>query len=349
MIARTNTPNRRGAGFTLIELLVVVAIIALLIGVLLPALGQARRTAWAIVAGNMERQLTQAVLAYTYDNDEWIPGRQTSGAKLRRPQDASAAYPTLERNSRAPVQSFDWMSPSLDDDGIPADREARLWYLLETFSDPAMTVRSYPWASGSIGTPEAADYADERGRGFHGISFLMPGMFQTSGKMGISPYDGFEVYPQPWRNTATSDDVYESYRPRISRIGNLPKKIAMVTAFRYTDQDGGVDFDASLTGGSGDGSPTTFGSFSCNTAVTRFSSEFTPTELILADRTPGSYELSYRHNGRLSAAFWDGHVQILNDDESRDPTLWFPTGYKYIGTSCMPAAARYYKSGDRIN
>ena len=56
-------------GFTLIELLVVISIIAVLAGMLLPALGLVRNQArQAVCAGNL-RQVSQAVLAYTDDND----------------------------------------------------------------------------------------------------------------------------------------------------------------------------------------------------------------------------------------------------------------------------------------
>ncbi|MFM9996168.1 MAG: type II secretion system protein [Phycisphaerales bacterium] len=55
------------AGFTLIELLVVIAIIALLIGILLPALGEARRAARVAIDLSKLKQLSTATNSYAAD------------------------------------------------------------------------------------------------------------------------------------------------------------------------------------------------------------------------------------------------------------------------------------------
>lgn len=64
--------RRSNHAFTLIELLVVIAIIAVLMGILMPALGKARKQAWQAVCRSNLRQIGVGAALYAEDNGNRI-------------------------------------------------------------------------------------------------------------------------------------------------------------------------------------------------------------------------------------------------------------------------------------
>ncbi|MHC4123415.1 MAG: type II secretion system protein [Planctomycetota bacterium] len=76
---------RKEKGFTLIELLVVIAIIALLMSILMPALGTVRKQARSMICKNRQGNLVKMAYLYTTDYDGLFwnpPGPQAGSTKL---------------------------------------------------------------------------------------------------------------------------------------------------------------------------------------------------------------------------------------------------------------------------
>ncbi len=94
--------GRYGRGFTLIELLVVVAIIAILMSVLLPALGAARKQAKAIKCAAHQRSVGQAVGIYLAENRAVYP------PSYIYPFDASGNYDLREQPPDHPHGYIHW-------------------------------------------------------------------------------------------------------------------------------------------------------------------------------------------------------------------------------------------------
>ena len=69
----TSSRNRTRAAFTLIELLVVIATIAVLIGLLLPALGKARKSARQTISLSNLRSIAQSGATYQNDQKGYLP------------------------------------------------------------------------------------------------------------------------------------------------------------------------------------------------------------------------------------------------------------------------------------
>lgn len=77
---KTQESPRASRAFTLVELMVVIAIIAILVGLLLPALGSAKARARQIACLSNLRQIGLAMTLYADDHQGWLPTTTHGGA-----------------------------------------------------------------------------------------------------------------------------------------------------------------------------------------------------------------------------------------------------------------------------
>lgn len=330
-----------GRAFTLIELLVVIAIIAILISLLLPAIGQAREAGRTVVCAANLRGLVQGQSIYMGSNKEAFAGPTTSGYAGQLNQAGDTIY-INETTPETPTSTMDWISPIFGDTlGLSPNRAKRTSQILNHFKCPSAGV-----FNGTVFNGGGSDFTQFQtilnSDGIRQISYLATEAFMYWPSSAPNRnYLNSITQNQATIGHDTPATPPSGYKPRLDLVGsNASKKILVSDGTRYLSSSGGasvLDFDSDPT-------PRWFGSFVDSGPIYHGSTAFGRGA---SGAAPDRYKLSFRHTGlRFNTGYFDGHVAIMKaTDAWRDASPWFPSGSIYRpGTDGTPEADAYYTS-----
>lgn len=342
---RTIDAMHERRAFTLVEALVALAIIALLLGVLTPALSSARDITRETVCAATQGELFIGVAAWSVEHRDTIPGVNTTGhfalGDVFAQQDMC-----YDSRPSTPTSVFDWMSPVFGDSSqLSANRAERTRQLFTRFACPSARQHNdtlWGWA------PDIGQFEEIlRDEGFPQISYLSPASFHLLGPRVGGATLGMHY---GWIGPVVTPS---SYRPQLDMVGVQPsRKVFLADGTRYVGAGGLLDFDVDV-------SPEYFGSFTssgpiyiASTAYGRSRHLAPPSER--AGRPPvdagapqHNRDLSYRHRGRIGTARFDGSFVWMTEDESKsDAAPWYPSGSEFTGFRATPSATERHAEGD---
>lgn len=343
-----NTKQNLRHAFTLIELLVVIAIIALLIGILLPALGQARATAQGLVCSSTMRGLSQLQLQYSLDNSDWFSGPNTTGLKYNTvPLNGGRRYSTNDFYDAGSPTSLtmlqDWISPILGDSvGLSTTRPEKLATIFNDWGCASANEFSVPYRVQSYDDRERFIEISE-GTGFKQISYLAPtSMMFRSGvserlvrRIGVSLTFYHIDAVSNW-STPLVAEAPSAYRNKVTNVGISPSaKVMFSDGTRFASNAIGLDFDGAANAGWG-------GSFADSNPIVNTSTAYGREPFNSEVSVPTNQLLSYRHREGINVAYFDGHVEYMSQTDSyRDPNPWYPSGSIFTGDQATPESVTF--------